>query len=48
MMLSVSTVFSHCFFIAYKDVMKGTEKKKNLSDFSFIAAKIFDKTMIIG
>jgi hypothetical protein len=27
-MLSVSNVFSHCFFIAYKDVMKGTEKKR--------------------
>lgn len=34
-MLNVSTVFSHCFFIANKDMMKGDEKKTNHHDFSF-------------
>lgn len=27
-MLIVSTVLSYCFFIAYKDMMKGNEKKR--------------------
>lgn len=34
-MLSVSNVFSHCFFIAYKDVMKGTEKKESIRFFFY-------------
>ncbi len=28
-MLTFSTVYSHCFFIAHKDMMKGNEKKIN-------------------
>ena len=36
-MLIVSTVLSHCFFIAYKDMMKGNEKKTNHPDFSFFS-----------
>lgn len=47
MILCISTVFSHCFFIAYKDMMNGTEKRV-YPIFSFLVAKIFDETMMIG
>lgn len=36
-MLSVNTVFSHYFFIAYKDMMNGNEKKRINPDFSFLS-----------
>lgn len=47
-MLTFSTVLSHCFFIAYKDMMKGNEKKNESPRFFFsLAAKFFDETMMI-
>ena len=39
-MLSVSTVLSHCFFIAHKDMMKGKEKKQITPIFLFSRRQI--------
>lgn len=37
------------FFIAYKDMMKGNEKKNESPCFFFyLAAKFFDETMMIA
>ena len=37
------------FFIAYKDMMKGNEKKNESPCFFFsLAAKFFDETMMMG
>lgn len=46
-MLSGSTVFSHCFFIAHKDLMKGNEKKRIIPIFFSLVDKFFDETMVI-
>lgn len=49
MILYISTVFSHYFFIAHKDMMNGNEKKNESPRFFFsLAAKFFDETMMIG
>ena len=37
MMLTFSTVPSHCFFIAHKDMMKGKEKKRITPIFLFFS-----------
>ena len=48
-MLCISTVLSHYFFIAYKDMMKGNEKKTNHPAFFFsLAAQILDETIMTG
>lgn len=47
-MLCISTVLSHCFFIAHKGMMKGNEKKRITTIFFSLAAKFFDETMMIG
>ncbi len=39
-MLTFSTVPSHCFFIAYKDMMKGNEKKRITPIFLFSRRQI--------
>lgn len=48
-MLYISTVFSHCFFIAHKDMMNDNEKKRiNQIFLVSLAAKIFDEILMIG
>ena len=40
MMLSVSTVLFHCFFITHKGMMKGNEKKRITTIFLFSRRQI--------